>query len=156
MRKFTCEKVHIMKGDKLMEIDKEKLGSLLDIGLNSFRDTVTELITQRENLAYEKGIEQGMRSAIAALYEAGVGEGPIIRLLEKYWNVGYEDATECLFYKKRELAHMAVREYLHSQEKTLCEIQSFITESKLDYHSDLWVFWREPERLVSELNKMQP
>lgn len=138
-----------------MEFDTEKLKRPLEVVLSFLRDTIREYILQKEQQAYEQGMECGMKNTLAALYEAEVGDGQIISLMSKYWSIPPEDIAKYLYLQKRDSAHTAVKGYLNSQKKSPLEIQSFLN-TKVDYHPDLWIYWREPERLISELEKIQP
>lgn len=135
-----------------MAVNKEQFKSWIEIGLNFLKDTLREFVLQREDCAYERGLEQGRKNAIAALYEANVSDGQIFLLANKYWNIGLEDAEKYLLLEKRAVAREAIKKHLESQGNS-SEIQLYYI--KLDHHSDLWIYGHQPERLVSELDKIQ-
>lgn len=122
------------------------------------QETIAEYISQKEDMAYKNGCQKGYRIALSMLYESYepvADDIKIIGLLMKYWGVSLEEANKDLFLEKRSFAREAVREHLQGQGKSEAEIQIYL-EAKLDRRSDLWIFWRDPQRLVEELDKKEP
>lgn len=55
-----------------------------------------------QDIAYDRGYEEGLARAVAALSEAIIDEKKIVALLQKYWDLPRIEAEERLSYERTE------------------------------------------------------
>lgn len=101
---------------------------------------------------FAEGIEIGIMHTIAALYEANVSDNEICSLLNKYWGIGCEEATERLIWEKQIALCRELKQYLKMQGMTDLDIQNFIKENKvqqkLRHKPELWQLRYNPAKLL--------
>lgn len=108
--------------------------------------------------AFENAIEIGISNTINAQIDSGVSDEKIQVSLEKFWGISREDAIQRIVICKKQLTMNVVKEYYRLKGYSDEQTRSIWIRNGyaiiLKEHPELWPLWRNPEKLVAELEKI--
>jgi len=136
--------------------DSEKIVEILGRGAEELFDTLRQFLSESEARGLAGGIELGISNTVSALYEAGVSDGIIANLLNKYWGIPMEDADRRLLFEKEQAPWRELEHFLKLRGKSPDEIQEFKRKNspKIRHNPQLWDLRHNPEKLLKELEKL--
>ena len=116
-----------------------------------------ESLNQAGDEAFSDAIEVGIGNTVAALYDADVGDDVIIRLLNKYWGIGNDEAEERLIFEKSQAAVRELKRYLKLQGYSTAEVTQFMRTSKasikIKHGAELRKLRRNLEKLMKAVQE---
>lgn len=118
-----------------------------------------EGLNQTGEKAFSDAIEIGIENTVAALYDANVDDKIILQVVNKYWGIGLNEATDMLIIEKKEATIRSLKEYLKLQGYSKSDIDDFIrvhkATSKIRHEKDLWKLKDDPEKLIKSIKEKQ-
>ncbi|MCP1100899.1 hypothetical protein M2454_000108 [Aequitasia blattaphilus] len=99
----------------------------------------------------------GITNTIAALYDVGVNDEEIARVLNKFWGISSREVDERILFEMHNAAKRELRHYLKMQGYSDVDIQHFMISTKADakisHDKDLWKLSKTPEKLFKAVKK---
>jgi hypothetical protein len=108
----------------LAEIGKRAIGFL--------HSAIRESVDRFGDDQYAQAIDVGIRNTVSALVEARVKDEMVIFLLNKYWGIVRDDATDMLADEKRDYPFRELYSYLKLQGWSRMDINDFMRDTKAE------------------------
>lgn len=140
------------------KITADTIKELLADGLEFVGDRVRQVYSNDINSAYTDAIEIGLENTILSLYDAEVDDRKIIFLLTQYWGICREEAEQRLLFEKSQIPIKVLENHLKLKGMSEEAIHRYMKENsvriKISHNPDLWKYWRNPEELMLEIQKL--
>ena len=122
-----------------------------NIGVLAF-EIYGEIINEESQRAFSDAIEIGIENTIASLYDAGVQDDEIIRVVCEHWGIKKTEAEDRLLYEKSQSTIRSLKHYLKMQGFSKSEVQQFMLSNnvciKVKKNRELWKLKNNPKKLM--------
>lgn len=125
----------------------------------TFKDFISDVLSEIKGQFVETRNNEireiGISKSIDCLLEANVDVEQISNVLNKHWNVPYEDAKDRIEFEMQSLAKKGFIVYLHNQGMTENEIRDYIRSKnifvRISHEPHLKLLWKTPKKLYDQL-----
>ena len=137
----------------------ERIKEVMEIGASCLSETIKELYDKKSVQAFNDATEIGMSNMIAAMYEAGVDDDLIIKMLSKYWGIEQQDAVQRIVFEKQNLCTRELSRYLQLQGYSESEINTLLRDQrvkiKIRHNKELLKLWNNPQKLLKDIQRIK-
>lgn len=137
----------------------EMIKKVMKKGASFLCEAIKEVYDENSVQAFNDATEIGVSNMIAAMYEAGVDDDLIIKMLNKYWRIEQQDAVQRIVFEKQELCTRELSRYLQLQGYSEGEIHTLIrnqrVEIKIRHNKELLKLWNNPQKLLKEIQRIK-
>ena len=141
----------------MKEIHTDIVKEYLKKGGNVIPNIARKVYEDRADQVFSEAIEVGITNTIAALYDAGVNDDEIVRVINKFWGIHSEEVEERIIFEKQYAAKRELKHYLKMEGYTETEIQQFMISTKayikIKHDKELWKLAKSPEKLFKAVKE---
>ena len=137
----------------------EMIKEVMKKGASCLCETIKEVYDKNSVQAFNDATEIGVSNMIAAMYEAGVDDDLIIKMLNKYWRIEQQDAVQRIVFEKQKLCTRELSRYLQLQGYSEGEIHTLLRDQrvgiKIRHNKELLKLWNNPQKLLKEIQRIK-